>query len=59
MRWLRGLALLVAADVIFIITDDQDVELGSLSSMPILQRELVQQGTTLANFFVDVPVCCP
>ena len=45
--------------MIFIITDDQDVELGSLSSMPILQRELVQQGTTLANFYVDVPVCCP
>ena len=43
-------------NVIFIITDDQDVELGSLSSMPILQRELVEQGTTLQNFFVTVPV---
>lgn len=43
-------------NIIFIITDDQDVQLGSLSSMPILQRELVQKGTTLQNFFVTVPV---
>jgi arylsulfatase A-like enzyme len=45
--------------VVFIITDDQDVELGSLNAMPIVKKELIEQGTMLRNFFVDVPVCCP
>ena len=39
--------------------DHQDVELGSLNAMPILNQQLVQQGTMFRNFFVDVPVCCP
>jgi len=46
-------------NVILILTDDQDLLLGSLDSMPHLQQLLVDQGTTFTNAFVPLSLCCP
>jgi len=47
-----------AKNVIFILTDDQDIQLGGTSAMPVLNERMVKGGLSL-NGYVDVPVCCP
>ena len=37
-------------NIVFIITDDQDVEIGGLEPMPKLRRLLGDAGATLAHF---------
>jgi len=45
-------------NIIFILTDDQDVTLGGFSMMPKTQELLVSQGLTFNNAFVHSPICC-
>jgi N-acetylglucosamine-6-sulfatase len=44
-------------NIIFILTDDQDAR--SLKRMPIVQREIIEKGTTFKNGILTTPVCCP
>lgn len=44
---------------LFIITDDQDITLNSISVMPNVQQELIAAGMTFDRAYVDSPVCCP
>lgn len=44
---------------VFILTDDQDVKLGSLEVQPKVRSLLIEQGLTFRNAFVSTPVCCP
>jgi len=44
-------------NIVFIITDDQDIE--TLQYMPRLQALLADQGVTFTNMFVTEPQCCP
>ncbi len=46
-------------NVILFLTDDQDLLLGSLDSMPHLRELLVEQGTTFPHAFVPLSLCCP
>ena len=46
-------------NIVFILTDDQDVLLGGLQPMPRTRQLLQDRGATLANFFVNTPICCP
>jgi N-acetylglucosamine-6-sulfatase len=46
-------------DIIFILTDDQDLELGSLVAMPKLKALVADMGATYTNAYVNTPVCCP
>jgi N-acetylglucosamine-6-sulfatase len=46
-------------NVILVLTDDQDLLLGSLDFMPRLQQLLVEQGTTFTNAYVPLSLCCP
>jgi hypothetical protein len=46
-------------NLVFILTDDQDVLLGGLQPMPRTRQLLQEQGATLFNFFVNTPICCP
>ncbi|MEA2692476.1 MAG: N-acetylglucosamine-6-sulfatase [Acidobacteriota bacterium] len=46
-------------NIILILTDDLDVNLHSLLYMPKLKALLSDQGTTFANHFVPVSLCCP
>ena len=65
MAWLSGILFLATAapmvrgrgngtksNILFILTDDQDITLGSLSVMPKLQKLVADQGIhTLRSIF--------
>ncbi|KAK8133688.1 arylsulfatase precursor [Apiospora sp. TS-2023a] len=44
---------------IFIITDDQDLRLGSLEYQPMVQKHLADQGTTFSKHYCTISICCP
>ena len=46
-------------NIIFFLTDDQDVEMGSLAYMPQVRANLVEKGATFTRMYAHVPVCCP
>jgi N-acetylglucosamine-6-sulfatase len=46
-------------NIILILTDDQDVQLGSVDYMSNVKSLLAQQGTTFSNFYVPLSLCCP
>ncbi|EED14631.1 arylsulfatase, putative [Talaromyces stipitatus ATCC 10500] len=48
-----------APNFVFIITDDQDLELDSLHYMPLVSRHLKAKGTFFRNHFVTTALCCP
>jgi arylsulfatase A-like enzyme len=43
---------------IFILADDQDVHLDSLSYMPLLQKHITKQGTNFSKHYCTVAQCC-
>lgn len=47
----------VKPNILFVLTDDLD--LGELAQMPILQSKLAAKGVTFSNDFVSVSLCCP
>ncbi len=46
-------------NIVFILTDDQDVRMDSLAYMPNVQRHLAAQGTTFQRHYCTVALCCP
>jgi N-acetylglucosamine-6-sulfatase len=46
-------------NILVLLTDDQDVLLGSFDHMPHVKVLLQEQGTTFVNGFVHTPICCP
>ncbi|KAK7947993.1 arylsulfatase [Apiospora aurea] len=44
---------------IFIITDDQDLRLGSLEYQPAVQKHIADQGTTFSKHYCTISICCP
>ena len=48
-----------APNIILVLTDDQDVQLGSVGYMPSVQSLLAQQGATFVNHYVPLSLCCP
>lgn len=46
-------------NIVFIITDDQDVHMQSLDYMPLLQKHIRDVGTTFENHYCTVSICCP
>lgn len=46
-------------NIIFLLTDDQDLLLGGTSPMAFTRSFLHEGGARLSNFFVNTPVCCP
>ncbi|BFZ20994.1 hypothetical protein BsWGS_24033 [Bradybaena similaris] len=57
--WQRPVQRSEKPNIIVILTDDQDVLLGSLKYMPKLQNLLIRQGVYFNNSFVPTPMCCP
>ena len=49
-------------NVIFVLTDDQDIVLGSMDPEGPMQKTrklVVEQGAWFANGFATTPICCP
>ena len=46
-------------NIVFLLTDDQDVTANSLNYMPYLGKLLRQEGMEFANYFVPTGLCCP
>ena len=43
----------------FILTDDQDLHMDSLSYMPYVKHHLTDHGLTFKRHFCTVALCCP
>ena len=46
-------------NIVFFLTDDQDVHLESLSYQPLVKKHLIDQGLTYQHHFCTVALCCP
>ena len=46
-------------NILFVLTDDQDRQLGSTAVMPNLAKYVTDRGANVTNFFVNTPICCP
>nr|XP_045608741.1 uncharacterized protein LOC123764728 isoform X1 [Procambarus clarkii]XP_045608742.1 uncharacterized protein LOC123764728 isoform X2 [Procambarus clarkii] len=46
-------------NIVLIMTDDQDVELGSLNYMPSLVSLMKDRGAHFPNAYCTTPICCP
>ncbi|KAF2214407.1 hypothetical protein CERZMDRAFT_37524 [Cercospora zeae-maydis SCOH1-5] len=46
-------------NIIFILTDDQDLHMDSLYYMPYLKKHITEQGTTFGRHYCTVAQCCP
>ena len=64
--WLAEAILLLIAcvtakrpNIVFIISDDQDVRLGSLNYMQHVQSDIIGAGLDVKNHFGTVALCCP
>jgi N-acetylglucosamine-6-sulfatase len=46
-------------NIVYIITDDQDIKLDSLNYQKKLQKMMTNEGLFFDNAFVTTPICCP
>lgn len=46
-------------NIVFILSDDQDLHMDSLSYMPNLKRQITDQGTLYRRHYCTVALCCP
>ena len=54
-----GAAADTAPNIILILTDDEDVQLGSVDYMPNVKKLLAAQGVSFSNMYVPLSLCCP
>lgn len=46
-------------NIVFIMSDDQDLHMDSLASMPLLRSHMIDKGLTFARHYCTVALCCP
>jgi hypothetical protein len=46
-------------NIVFILTDDQDLHMDSLEYMPLLKKHLVDEGLLFERHYCTVALCCP
>ena len=46
-------------NIVYVMTDDQDMELGGLTPMPKVRERLGEQGAIGEAFYIATPICCP
>ncbi|XP_030624182.1 glucosamine (N-acetyl)-6-sulfatase (Sanfilippo disease IIID), b [Chanos chanos] len=47
------------SNIVLIVTDDQDVQLGGMKPMKKTQALIGDEGATFTNAFAATPLCCP
>ncbi|KAI1074662.1 arylsulfatase precursor [Whalleya microplaca] len=53
------LSVLSKPNFVFILTDDQDLRLGSLDHQPLVKKHIAEQGTTFNKHYCTIALCCP
>ncbi|GAP82336.2 putative arylsulfatase [Rosellinia necatrix] len=46
-------------NIVFILTDDQDLHMQSLDYMPFVKKHLIEHGTFFRKHFCTTALCCP
>lgn len=46
-------------NIVFILTDDQDLHMQSLDYMPLVKKHLLDRGTFFKRHFCTTAICCP
>lgn len=46
-------------NIVFILTDDQDLHLNSIEYMPFLKKHIIEHGTFYKRHFCTTALCCP
>jgi arylsulfatase A-like enzyme len=46
-------------NIVFIITDDQDLHLRSLDYLPYIKKHLIDQGLLYKRHYCTTALCCP
>lgn len=46
-------------NIVFILTDDQDVRMDSLEHVPLIKKHLIEEGTLFKRHYCTTAVCCP
>ncbi|KAI0391452.1 arylsulfatase-like protein [Xylariaceae sp. FL0594] len=46
-------------NIVFILTDDQDLHMRSLDYMPFVKKHLIERGTSYRKHFCTTALCCP
>ena len=46
-------------NIVFILTDDQDLHLNSLDYTPLTRKYLLEHGTFFKSHYCTVALCCP
>jgi hypothetical protein len=46
-------------NIVFIITDDQDLHLNSVDYTPLTRKYIAEEGTTFNSHYATIAVCCP
>ena len=64
IKWVRGQRTVEASqsgrpNIVLILTDDLDRNLGTIDRMPKLKEDLAGEGVSFRNMFVSESLCCP
>jgi N-acetylglucosamine-6-sulfatase len=54
-KWTPG----TQKNVIMLLTDDQDLRLGSMAALSFTTDNIHKAGANMSNFFIHTPICCP
>jgi len=46
-------------NIVFILTDDQDLHMDSLEYTPLISKHLIEQGTFFKRHYCTTALCCP
>lgn len=46
-------------NIIYLMSDDQDIRLGSMAYMDTLQKEMIAKGANFLSHHVTTAQCCP
>lgn len=59
LSWLTAGRPSKQPNIIFILTDDQDLHMNSLEYTPLTRKHLIEQGTLFKKHFCTTAICCP